>query len=83
MHFYDYVRRCLFTELKLIKEAGGDHSIFPPMGFEIPNSATEVIRKINTLRSRAQETAQELSRVKQEQEAFALQYHDLTKLNGR
>lgn len=81
MYLYDYVRRCLFTEMKLIKDAGGDYSLFP-IGFEIPNSATEVIRKINVLRSRTQETAEELSKMKQEQEAFALQYHDLTKLNA-
>lgn len=81
MYLYEYVRRCLFTEMKLIKEAGGDYSLFP-IGFEIPNSATEVIRKINILRNRTQETAEELSKMKQEQEGFALQYHDLTKLNA-
>lgn len=81
MYLYDYVRRCLFTEMKLIKDAGGDYSLFPT-GFEIPNSATEVIRKIDILRTRTQETSDGLSNLRQEQESFALQYHELTKLNA-
>lgn len=81
MYLYNYVRGCLYTELKLIKEAGGDYPLFSS-DFDIPNASTDVIRKINTLRNRTQETADELSKIKQEQEAFALQYHELTKMNA-
>lgn len=81
LYLYDCVRRCLFAEMELIKDAGGDYSLFPT-GFEIPNSAIEVTRKITILRNRTQETAEDLSKMKQEQEAFVLQYHELTKLNA-
>lgn len=81
MYLYEYVRQCLFTEMKLIKEAGGDYSLFPT-GFEQPNISTEVIRKIDILRTRTQETSEDLGKLKQEQESFALQYHEMTKLNA-
>lgn len=81
MYLYEYVRQCLFTEMKLIKEAGGDFSLFPT-DFEQPNITTEVIRNIDILRTRTQETSEDLSKLKQEHEAFALQYHEMTKLNA-
>ena len=64
----------------------------------ISNSGTEVLHKIDILRRRTQvsgervdvaffkglfkDTADDLRRMEQEQEAFALQYHECTKING-
>lgn len=80
MYFYNYIRRCLLTELKLIKEAGGDDS-FLSTDLEISNG--EIISKISTLKSRVLETAQDLSLMKQEQIFFEEQFKELTKLNGK
>uniref|UniRef100_A0A0K8T940 Signal transducer and activator of transcription n=1 Tax=Lygus hesperus TaxID=30085 RepID=A0A0K8T940_LYGHE len=73
------MQHCLNTELKLVQQAenagvdlgGGSNSV-----------ASEILQQIEVIRSRTQDTAEELRRMEQEQEAFALQYHECTKLNA-
>jgi hypothetical protein len=43
----------------------------------------EVNQQLEYLRLRTQKTGEECRRIEQEQEAFALQYHECTKLNGK
>jgi hypothetical protein len=43
----------------------------------------EVNQQLEYLRLRTQKTSEECRRIEQEQEAFALQYHECTKLNGK
>jgi STAT protein, all-alpha domain len=42
----------------------------------------EINQQLEYLRIRTQKTGEECRRIEQEQEAFALQYHECTKLNG-
>lgn len=43
---------------------------------------TEIVNELEILHRRTRETADELRHLEQEQESFALQYHDCTKING-
>lgn len=49
----------------------------------IPDSNAEIAQQLDYLRRRTQETGEDLRKMEQEQEAFALQYHECTKLNGK
>lgn len=49
----------------------------------IPDSNAEIAQQLEFLRRRTQETGEDLRKMEQEQEAFALQYHECTKLNGK
>lgn len=42
----------------------------------------EIINELDILHRRTRETADILRQLEQEQESFALQYHDCTKING-
>lgn len=81
MQLFSYVRQCLATEMKLIQAAGVDG----PLGmvpFATTTGGAEVIHKLDILRRRTQESGEDLRRMEQEQEAFALSYHECTKLNA-
>lgn len=47
-----------------------------------PDPSTEISHQIECLRRSTQETGDELRKMEQEQESFALQYHECTKVNG-
>ena len=49
----------------------------------ISDSNAEIAQQLDYLRRRTQETGEDLRKMEQEQEAFALQYHECTKLNGK
>jgi len=49
----------------------------------ITDSNAEIAQQLDYLRRRTQETGEDLRKMEQEQEAFALQYHECTKLNGK
>ena len=51
-------------------------------GLLVPDSNAEIAQQLDFLRRRTQETGEDLRKMEQEQEAFALQYHECTKLNG-
>ena len=46
------------------------------------DSATEIAQQLESLRCRTQDTGEELRKMRQEQESFAIAYHDCTKLNA-
>ena len=43
----------------------------------------EIVNELDILHRRTRETADILRQLEQEQESFALQYHDCTKINGK
>lgn len=43
---------------------------------------SEIVFQLNTFKDRTLETGEDLRKLEQEQESFALQYHECTKLNG-
>ncbi|XP_030746421.1 signal transducer and activator of transcription 5B-like isoform X3 [Sitophilus oryzae] len=67
--------------MKFLQAAGAD---FLGMGPTLPlsNSAAEVLHKLDDLRRRTQSTAEDARKLEQDQEAFALQYHECTKVNA-
>ncbi|XP_076056633.1 signal transducer and transcription activator Stat92E isoform X4 [Oratosquilla oratoria] len=78
------IRSCLNTELKLVQQhenmVGGGGGMLHPM--MITDPCAEIVQQLDVLRRRTQETADELRGIEQEQEAFALQYHDCAKINA-
>ncbi|KAF7282323.1 signal transducer and transcription activator Stat92E isoform X2 [Rhynchophorus ferrugineus] len=81
LQLFNFIRQCLATEMKFLQAAGAD---FMGMGPTLPlsNSAAEVLHKLEDLRKRTQATAEDARKLEQEQEAFALQYHECTKVNA-
>ncbi|XP_063231375.1 signal transducer and activator of transcription 5B isoform X2 [Bacillus rossius redtenbacheri] len=77
------VRHCLNTEMKLVQqlESGTLGMLLPGLSL-LPDSNAEITQQIEYLRRRTQETGEDLRKMEQEQEAFALQYHECTKLNA-
>lgn len=51
-------------------------------GPAMSSAAAEITQQLDIMRSRTDETAEDLRRMEQEQESFALQYHECTKING-
>lgn len=81
MQLFNYIRQCLATEMSLIQSINGEGLTgFPNLS--TTNSGAQVLYQLEQLRRRTQETAEDLRRMEQEQEAFAIQYHECTKLNG-
>ncbi|XP_066996363.1 signal transducer and activator of transcription 5B isoform X2 [Anabrus simplex] len=79
------IRHCLSTEMKLVQQvenvALGQG--MAPAGLPLlPDSSAEIAQQLDYLRRRTQETGEDLRKMEQEQEAFALQYHECTKLNA-
>ena len=48
----------------------------------IPDASTEILQQLEILRQRTQESGEDLRRMEQEQEAFALEYHELSKITA-
>lgn len=48
----------------------------------ISDTVAEIAQHVESIRCRTQETGQELRKMEQEQEAFAISYHECTKLNA-
>ena len=48
----------------------------------IPDASSEIMQQLDLLRQRTQDTGEDLRRMEQEQEAFALEYHELTKIQA-
>jgi len=83
---YRLIRHCLNTEMKLVQQvenaALGRGGIVDPGLPLITDSNAEIAQQLDYLRRRTQETGEDLRKMEQEQEAFALQYHECTKLNA-
>ena len=52
-----------------------------PVGL-LSDSSAEILQQLEILRQRTQETGEDLRRMEQEQEAFALEYHELSKIQA-
>lgn len=52
------------------------------MNFVQDTASAEVLHQVEVLRTKTQETNDELQHLEQEQESFALKYHDCTKVRG-
>ena len=48
----------------------------------LPDASGEILQQLEILRQRTQDTSEDLRRMEQEQEAFALEYHELTKIQA-
>ncbi|CAH0557720.1 unnamed protein product [Brassicogethes aeneus] len=77
MDLFNVIRQCLAFEMNLVQTSNGEFS-----GIMVPNLGAETQRKLNNLRSRISETAEDLRKMSQEGEAFAIQYHECTKYNA-
>ena len=49
----------------------------------VPDTASEIIQQIQYLRQRVHDAGEDYEKMKQEQESFAIQYHECAKLNGK
>ncbi|GLV38891.1 Signal-transducer and activator of transcription protein at 92E [Carabus blaptoides fortunei] len=82
MQLFSYVRQCLSTEMRLIQAAGGEGpSGMTPLAVGASTGA-DILHKLELLRRHTQDSGEDLRRMEQEQESFALQYHECTKLNA-
>ncbi|ROT83581.1 signal transducer and activator of transcription 5B isoform X2 [Penaeus vannamei] len=77
------IRQCLNTEHNLVQQnenmLGGGVSHATNMVIE---PCAEIEQELRILHERTRETANELRHLEQEQESFALQYHDCAKINA-
>lgn len=80
-NLFTFIRQCLATEMKYLQAAGADFMGMAPT-LAISNSATEILNRLDALRRMTQATAEDTRKLEQDQEAFALQYHECTKVNA-
>ncbi|CAG9826164.1 unnamed protein product [Diabrotica balteata] len=79
MQLFTLIRSCLAAEMRLLQAAGvGNFNGFSNL--MISNSGAEVLQKINVLRNRTQSTAEDIRKMEEELESFALQYHECQKI---
>lgn len=81
MALFAYIRHCLTTEVRLLQQLNGE--TFQGLRNLPPSRGVEVLRNLDILRRRVHETTEHISCMGQEQENFALQYHECTKTNGK
>lgn len=82
---FSLVNDCLKTEVKLLHQAenlqvGG--LIGPHLNFVPDTTSAEILHQIEILRQKTQVTNDELGHLEQEQESFALKYHDCAKIRA-
>ncbi|XP_042239930.1 signal transducer and activator of transcription 5B-like isoform X2 [Homarus americanus] len=76
------IRECLKTELHLVQQHENMlGAVVQPASMTIEPCA-EIVSELDILLRRTRETADELRHLEQEQESFALQYHDCAKINA-
>lgn len=83
---FKLIRHCLLTEMKLVAQVEdlGNTMMMnivgdPMMGGD---AATEIAQQVDALRRQTHETGEELRKMEQELEGFALSYHECTKINA-
>ncbi|CAG9825338.1 unnamed protein product [Phaedon cochleariae] len=81
VQLFNHIRNCLAAELRLVQAAGGENITGLP-SLVLSNSGAEVLQKVSILRSRTQNTAEDLRKMEQELESFALLYHECTKVTA-
>lgn len=52
------------------------------VGLMVGSAMTEIAQQVEILKRMTQETGEDLRKIEQEQEAFAISYHECTKLNA-
>lgn len=86
-NLFRIIRHCLCTEMKLVSQVENLSGSFMNMaggrvGMMVGDAVAEIAQQVETLRRRTQETGEDLRKMEQEQEAFAISYHECTKLNA-
>ncbi|XP_043290168.1 signal transducer and activator of transcription 5B [Venturia canescens] len=81
------IRHCLGTEMKLVAQVENLEGALMSMahgrvGLMVGDAVAEIAQQVEALRRRTQETSEDLRKMAQEQEAFAISYHECTKLNA-
>ncbi|XP_071530717.1 signal transducer and activator of transcription 5B isoform X2 [Panulirus ornatus] len=76
------IRECLKTELHLVQQHESMLGAVTQTTSMIMEPCAEIVSELEILHRRTRETADELRHLEQEQESFALQYHDCTKINA-
>ena len=82
---YRIIRHCLGTEMKLVSQVEHLGQAFLNMahrGSLMGDAVAEIAQQVEELRRRTQETGEDLRKMEQEQEAFAICYHECTKINA-
>ncbi|XP_060516517.1 signal transducer and activator of transcription 5B isoform X2 [Cylas formicarius] len=81
MQLFNYIRQCLAMEIKFLQQSGAEFLGGGP-ALAISHTAAEVLNRLDMLRRNTQHTSETTRKLEQDQEAFALQYHECTKLNA-
>ncbi|RLU25734.1 hypothetical protein DMN91_001892 [Ooceraea biroi] len=81
------IRHCLGTEMKVLSQVenlGGSlmNMADDRVNMMIGDAVAEIAQQVDLLRRKTFESGEDLRRMEQEQEAFALSYHECTKLNA-
>nr|KAF7389710.1 hypothetical protein H0235_018194 [Vespula pensylvanica] len=83
---FKIIRHCLGTEMKLVAQVenlGGLMNMAAGrVGLMVGDAVAEIAQQVEVLRRKTQETGEDLRKMEQEQEAFAISYHECTKLNA-
>ncbi|XP_058798217.1 signal transducer and activator of transcription 5B [Phymastichus coffea] len=82
---FKIIRHCLGTEMNLVSQVENLSGTLMNMAGNrslMGDSHAEIAQQLDSLRRRTQETGEDLRKMEQEQESFAIAYHDCTKLNA-
>ncbi|KAK6639420.1 hypothetical protein RUM43_007693 [Polyplax serrata] len=75
------IRHCLDNEMKLVQQC--ESGVASGMNMSaMPDIMSELAQQLDILRRRTHDTAEDLRKMEQDQEAFALHYHECTKINA-
>ncbi|KAL1490502.1 hypothetical protein ABEB36_013184 [Hypothenemus hampei] len=77
VQLFSLIRHCLSAEMKYLQAADPDFLPMPPSLF-----VCNLMHSLEELRGRTRTTAEDTRKLEQEQEAFALQYCECTKVNA-
>ncbi|XP_014280381.1 signal transducer and activator of transcription 5B isoform X2 [Halyomorpha halys] len=73
------IKHCLTTELKLVQQA---ENAGVDLGGGMNLVAAEIAQRLEEMRIRTHSTGEDLRKLEQDQEDFALKYHECTKINA-
>lgn len=83
---FKIIRHCLATEMSLVSQvenlSGTLMNMAGNRNLMMGDSHAEIAQQLDSLRRRTQETGEDLRKMEQEQESFAIAYHECTKLNA-
>ncbi|XP_014225592.1 signal transducer and activator of transcription 5B isoform X2 [Trichogramma pretiosum] len=84
---FNLIKHCLITEMTLVNQTidGSGNLMNIPgnrAGLVAGDSMAEIAHQIDLLRRKTQETSEEVRKLENDQESFAISYHECTKLNA-